>query len=67
MIYDLTLQTAGVVAGSLLVLLSVPGFFKPALLQNWLKRFPRSGIAGIVLLSLALVWSFWLLVTMGDG
>src|SRR5438067_8777144 len=67
MIYDSNLQTAGMVVGSLLVLLSLPGFFKPALVQNWLKRFPRSGIAGIVLLSLALVWSFWLLVTMEMG
>src|SRR5204863_6347292 len=67
MIYDSNLQTAGMVAGSLLVLLSLPGFFKPALVPNWLKRFPRSGIAGIVLLSLALVWSFWLLVTMEMG
>ena len=67
MIYDLTLQTAGMVAGSLLVLLTLPGFFKPALVQNWLKRFPRSGIAGIVLLSLVLVWSFWLLATMEMG
>src|SRR5438067_7252438 len=67
MIYDSNLQTAGMMAGSLLVLLSLPGFFKPALVQNWLKRFPRSGIAGIVLLSLALVWSFWLLVTMEMG
>src|SRR2546430_8886073 len=67
MIYDSNLQTAGIVAGSLLVVLSLPGFFKPALVQNWLKRFPRSGIAGIVLLSLALVWSFWLLATMEMG
>src|SRR5467141_2827518 len=67
MIYDSNLQTAGMVAGALLKLLSLPGFFKPALVQNWLKRFPRSGIAGIVLLSLALVWSFWLLVTMEMG
>ena len=67
MIYDLNLQIGGMVAGSLLVLLSLPGFFKPAVVQNWLKRFPRSGIAGIVLLSLALVWSFWLLATMEMG
>src|ERR1700736_4133724 len=67
MIYDLNLQTAGMVAGSLLVLLTLPGFFKPAVVQSWLKRFPRSGVAGIVLLSLALVWSFWLLATMEMG
>src|SRR5207245_4421226 len=35
--------------------------------QNWLKRFPRSGIAGVVLLTLTLLWSFWLLATMEMG
>jgi hypothetical protein len=67
MIYDLNLQTAGMVAGSLLVLLTLPGFFKPTFVQNWMKRFPRSGIAGIILLTLILVWSFWLLATMEMG
>src|SRR5436305_10430482 len=67
MIYDLNLQTVGMVAGSLLVLLALPGFLKPALVQNWLRRFPRSGVAGIVLLSVVLIWSFWLLATMEMG
>ncbi|HWY51193.1 MAG TPA: hypothetical protein VNW72_06895 [Chthoniobacterales bacterium] len=67
MIYDLNLQTAGIAAGSLLVLLTLPGFFKPTLAQNWMKRFPRSGIAGVILLTLVLVWSFWLLATMEMG
>src|SRR5467141_4050112 len=67
MIYDSNLQTAGMVAGSLLVLLSLPGLVKPGPVQNWLKRFPRSGIAGVVLLTLTLVWSFWLLATMEMG
>src|SRR5207237_2914182 len=57
----------GMAAGALLVLVTLPGFFKPTLVQNWWKRFPRSGIAGIVLLSAALVWSFWLLATMEMG
>ena len=52
MIYGLDLQTAGMAAGVLLVVITLPGFFKPALVQDWLKRFPRSSIAGIVLLSL---------------
>jgi hypothetical protein len=67
MIYGLSLQTVGVAAGIALVLLSLPGLLKPALMQNWLKRFPRSGMAGAVLLTIALVWSFWLLATMEMG
>ena len=67
MIYGLSLQTGGFIAGITLIVLSLPGLVKPSPVQNWLKRFPRSGIAGVVLLSLALVWSFWLLATMEMG
>jgi hypothetical protein len=67
MIYDLSLQTAGFIAGIVLVLLSLPGLVKPGPAQNWLKRFPRSGVAGVVLLTLTLIWSFWLLATMEMG
>ncbi|HJX25277.1 MAG TPA: hypothetical protein VJ252_03920 [Chthoniobacterales bacterium] len=63
----MSLQTAGLVAGSFLVLISLPGILKPGLVQNWAKRLPRSRIAGIVLLTIALVWSFWLLATMEMG
>jgi len=67
MIYDLSLQTGGFIAGMALVVLSLPGLIKPGLVQIWLKRFPRSSVGGIVLLSLVLVWSFWLLATMEMG
>ena len=67
MIYDLSLQSGGFIAGIALILLSLPGLVKPAPVQDWLKRFPRSGIAGVVLLSLVLIWSFWLLATMEMG
>src|SRR5437870_7858659 len=67
MIYGLSLQTGGFMAGITLIVLSLPGLAKPGPVQDWLKRFPRSGIAGVVLLSLVLVWSFWLLSTMEMG
>ena len=67
MIYDLSLQAGGFITGIVLILLSVPGLVKPGSVQNWLKRFPRSGIAGVVLLTFTLVWSFWLLATMEMG
>jgi hypothetical protein len=67
MIYDLSLQTGGFIAGIALIVLSLPGLVKPALAQSWMKRFPRSSIAGVVLLSLALLWSFWLLATIEMG
>lgn len=67
MIYGISLQTVGLIAGIALILLSMPGLLTPSLIQDWLKRFPRSGIAGIVLLTVTLVWSFWLLATMEMG
>ena len=67
MIYHLSLQTAGLIAGIFLVLVSLPGILKPGLAQSWAKRLPRSRIAGIVLLTIDLVWSFWLLATMEMG
>jgi hypothetical protein len=67
MIYDFSLQNVGIIAGVVLILLSLPGLVKPGTVQDWLKRFPRSGIAGAVLLTVTLVWSFWLLATMEMG
>ena len=67
MIYDLNLHVAGIVAGALLVLISLPGFIKPATTQTWLKRLPRSRVAGVLFLTVVLVWSFWLLATMEMG
>ena len=67
MIYHLSLQTVGLIAGTLLILFSLPGILKPSLVQNWARRLPRSRMAGIVLLTGALAWSFWLLATMEMG
>jgi hypothetical protein len=65
MIYHLSLHTAGLVAGIVLVILGVLGLFLPA--AKFLPRFPRSGMAGAILLTLALAWSFWLVATMEMG
>lgn len=67
MIYQLSLKTAGLIAGIFLVLISLPGIISPAVVQKWAKRLPRSRIAGIVLLTIAFAWSFWLLFTMEMG
>src|SRR5256886_3477732 len=66
MIYHLSLQTVGIIAGAFLILISLPGLLKPDL-ANVAQRFPRSRVAGVVLLTLTLVWSFWLLATMEMG
>jgi hypothetical protein len=67
MIYHFSLQSVALVAGILLILIGLPGLLKPELTQNWAKRLPRSRIAGIILLTIDLGWSFWLLLTMEMG
>src|SRR5207245_574466 len=66
MIYHLSLQLAGIIAGAFLILISLPGLLKPGL-AGVAQRFPRSRVAGVVLLTVDLAWSFWLLATMEMG
>jgi hypothetical protein len=67
MIYHLSLQTAGIIAGALLILISLPGLLRPTVLQNFAERFPRSRAAGIILLTVDLIWYLWLIATMEMG
>jgi hypothetical protein len=66
MIYHLSLHTAGVIAGAFLVVLGVLGLMKPDFAQV-VKQFPRSRFAGVVLLTICLGWTFWLLATIQMG
>ena len=67
MIYHLSLQTAGFLAGIFLLLFGLSGLIKPEASQAFARRLPRSRVAGFVLLTLAFFWSFWLLATMEMG
>src|SRR5437588_12861479 len=66
MIYHLSLHTAGVVAGAFLVLIGLFGLLKPDF-SSVVQRFPRSYVAGVILLTICLVWTFWLLATVQMG
>ncbi|MEP7015583.1 MAG: hypothetical protein ABI925_09095 [Verrucomicrobiota bacterium] len=66
MIYQLSLHSAGIIAGAFLIVMSLPGLLKPDLAVV-AQRFPRSRLAGVILLTLGLVWSLWLLSTMEMG
>lgn len=66
MIYHLSLQTAGIIVGAFLILISLPGLINPDL-SSLAQRFPRSQVAGAVLLTLCLVWTFWLVKTIPMG
>ena len=67
MIYNLSLQTAGFIAGIFLLLFGLSGLIKPDASQAFARTLPRSRVAGFVLLTLAFFWSFWLLATMEMG
>ena len=66
MIYHLSLRTIGIVTGICLIVVSLPGLVKPDL-ASVAQRFPRSRLAGFVLLTVDLVWSLWLLATIEMG
>jgi hypothetical protein len=67
MIYHLSLQTAGMIAGLFLLLVGLPGLIKPELARGFAQRLPRSRVAGFALLTVDLFWTLWLLVTMEMG
>lgn len=67
MIYHLSLQFAALLAGLVLCLLGAAGFAMDGSARIFMSRFPRSRVAGIVILSIDLVWSFWLVSTMEMG
>ena len=66
MIYHLSLHNAGMIAGFFLILVGFIGLVKPDF-ANAIQRFPRSRVAGIVLLTIGLAWTFWLLATIQMG
>ena len=66
MIYNLSLHTAGLIAGAFLVVIGVFGLITPGFAQI-MKQFPRSRVAGVVLLTICLAWTMWLLATIQMG
>jgi hypothetical protein len=67
MIYHLSLQAAGIIAGIFLLLVSIPGLVKPEMMRKLAQRFPRSRAFAVALLTIDGIWSFWLLATMEMG
>ena len=67
MIYNFSLRNAALVAGAVLCLLGLAGLVAPNILRTNLARFPRSRLAGVVILAIDLIWSFWLVSTMEMG
>ncbi len=59
------LFTAGLLLGTWLVGSHALMLAKPALVQGWLKKFPRHNLSGQIILGIGLAW-FWLLVAPED-
>ncbi len=67
MIYSISLSETGWIVGIALVLAHIYVLGRTAWCEKWLKTFPRSRVAGTVLLAAAAVWSFALIATMDLG
>ena len=67
MIYDFSLRTTGLVAGVFLLVTHALALAAPGAVTSWLREFPRSRSAGIVLCGIGAVWAFWLAATMDLG
>jgi len=68
MIYNfLSLKTVEIALGVLLVAAHLFALVSARGAQAWLKQFPRSREAGMVLLFIVSAWAFWLVATMDLG
>jgi len=66
-IYQLSLRAAGIAVGLFLLVIGTAGLVSPESVRSMAKGLPRSRVAGIVLLTVALLWSLWLLATIEMG
>ena len=66
MIYELSLHTAGIIVSAFLILIGLLGLLNPDF-AGVVQRFPRSRVAGVILLTVCLLWTFWLIATIQMG
>jgi len=67
MTYHLSLQTVGWIVGGLLVVSHLIGFLESNAVRKFLRSFPRSRPAGILLTVIAAVWAFLLVANIDLG
>ncbi len=67
MLYELSLRWAGLLTGGLLLAGHGYAFWKGAETRNLLRAFPRSRVAGTILIALAALWCVWVVATMDLG
>lgn len=67
MIYPLSLETALIITGLALVATHGWALAQSRQAQAWLRAFPRSGMAGFILLTIAAIWSWTLIAKIDLG
>ncbi len=67
MIYPVKLQFVGLVVGIALLVVHLLALWRPKECAAWLRTFPRSRVAGTVLIAVAGIWSFLLVQQMDLG
>jgi hypothetical protein len=67
MIYSLKLETALFLVGLLLIISHALALWKPQMVKDWLRAFPRSPKAGFLLITAAAIWFFILVQVMDLG
>jgi hypothetical protein len=66
-IYQLSLHAIGVAVGLALLIIGAAGLVSPTSFRELARKLPRSRVAGIILLTAALLWTLWLLATIEMG
>ncbi len=67
MTYEFSLQTMGLIVGLALLVAHVFALAKPRITQDFLKRLPRDRKWGMGLLTVALLWTLYLVLTVDFG
>lgn len=67
MIYPFSLRAVGLVVALALIGAHAFALFAPRTVKPLLVAFPRSRVAGTILLAISAVWTFWLISTMDLG
>ena len=62
---DLSLKTAGILLGLLLVACHIFAFLKREELSAWLRKMPRDKGVGVIILTIDFVW-YWILISSMD-
>jgi hypothetical protein len=56
MYHFVPLKAVAIAVGAAIIATRLPGVLKPQAYRDWLRKFPRAVVPGVVFLSIALIW-----------